>query len=170
MLTHTLVVTPLPIVPLLFTNDFVTVSIATDRVSFSKKPDRWRLRSLVMTAAPLAGFLVVFSLPVLFVGRNVLFLSTGQIQTLAFFTLVFGGQGTVYLVRERGHLWRSCPSGWMLWSSGADLAIVSTLAARGILMASLPAFAIGSLLGAVIIYLFVIDYLKIAVFQHFRVA
>ena len=45
MLTGTFVITPLLIVLLLFTNDFVTMSIATDRVSFSYKPDRWRIRS-----------------------------------------------------------------------------------------------------------------------------
>ena len=85
---------------LLFTNDFITMSIATDRVSFSKRPDRWRIKALVTTAAPLAALLVLFSLSVLLTGRNVLSLSVPQIQTLAFLTLVFGGQGTVYLVRE----------------------------------------------------------------------
>jgi H+-transporting ATPase len=39
-----LIITPLLIVLLLFTNDFVTMSIATDHVSFSRTPDRWRVR------------------------------------------------------------------------------------------------------------------------------
>lgn len=170
VLMHALVVTPLLIVLLLFTNDFVTMSIATDRVSFSQRPDRWRIRTLVLTAAPLAGLLVLFSLSVLLAGRNVLALSTPQIQTLAFLTLVFGGQGTVYLVRERGHFWRSLPSRWMLLSSAADLAIVSLLACRGILMASLPSTLVVGLLASIVVYLFAVDYLKIAIFQHFQVA
>jgi H+-transporting ATPase len=170
VLMHVLVVTPLLIVLLLFTNDFVTMSIATDRVSFSKRPDRWRIKTLVLTAAPLAGLLVLFSLSVLFAGRNILALSTAQIQTLAFLTLVFGGQGTIYLVRERGHFWHSQPSRWMLLSSIADLVIVGILATRGILMASLPLFVVEGLLGAVVVYLFVVDCLKIAIFRHFEVA
>ena len=104
----------------------------------ARRPDRWRIRTLVLTAAPLAGLLVMFSLSVLLVGRNVLALSTAQIQTLAFLTLVFGGQGTVYLVRERCHLWHSRPSRWMLLSSGVDLVIVSALATLGILMTPIP--------------------------------
>ncbi len=169
VLTRTLVVTPLLIVLLLFTNDFVTMSIAADHVSFSRRPDRWRIRTLVLTAAPLAALLVAFSLSVLWAGRNILALSTAHIQTLAFLTLVFGGQGTVYLVRERGHFWRSRPSRWMLWSSGADVAIVSVLATRGILMASLPPFVVAGLLGVVVVYLFFVDYLKIAIFRRFGV-
>jgi H+-transporting ATPase len=44
VLTRTLVVTPLLIVLLLFTNDFVTMSIAADHVSFSRRPGRWSKR------------------------------------------------------------------------------------------------------------------------------
>jgi H+-transporting ATPase len=170
VLTRMLVVTPLLIVLLLFTNDFVTMSIATDRVSFSRQPERWRIRSLVMTALPLATLLVTFSLSVLLVGWRVLGLPTSQIQTLAFLTLVFGGQGTVYLVRERRHLWRSRPSRWMVLSSAADLLIVSVLAARGLLMVPLPPLVIGGLLGAVAVYLLLVDFLKIAIFRYFGVA
>jgi len=154
---------------LLFTNDFVTMSIATDRVSFSQRPDRWQIGTLVKTAVPLAGLLVLFSLSVLLVGRDVFSLSRDQIQTLAFLTLVFGGQGTVYLVRERSHLWRSRPSRWMLMSSAADLIIVSFLATRGMLMAPLVGSLVGGLLFAVVIYLFVVDFLKIAIFRRFGV-
>lgn len=167
VLTRSLVVTPLLLVLLLFTNDFVTMSIATDSVSFSKRPDRWQIRVLVMTAAPLAFLLVLFSLSVLLVGRDMLSLSGEQIQTLAFLTLVFGGQGTVYLVRERGHFWHSRPSRWMLMSSGADFVVVGLLATRGFLMAPLAPFIVGGLLLAIMVYLFAVDFLKIAIFRRF---
>lgn len=167
VLTRKLVVTPVLIVLLLFTNDFVTMSIATDRVSFSKMPERWRIRSLVLTAAPLAALLVLFSLSVLLVGWHVLRLGLAEIQTLAFLTLVFSGQGTVYLVRERSHLWRSLPSSWMLVSSAADVVFVSLLAIAGVLMAPLSPLVISGLLAAVLLYLFLIDYLKIGILRRF---
>lgn len=165
VMTHPLVVTPLLIVLLLFTNDFVTMPIATDHVSFSLRPDRWNIKSLFMTAAPLAGLLVLFSLAVLLVGWRVLGLSTGQIQTLAFVMLVFGGQGTVYLVRERGHFWRSRPSRWMLLSSVGDIAAVSILAVTGFLMRPLSPAIVGTLLVAVVVYLSVVDFLKVWIFR-----
>ena len=54
MLTGAFVITPLLIVLLLFTNDFVTMSIATDRVSFSPQPDRWSVKTLMLVGAMLA--------------------------------------------------------------------------------------------------------------------
>ena len=169
VMTHALVVTPLLIVLLLFTNDFVTMSIATDRVSFSKQPERWRIGALMATATPLSMLLVLFSLAVVFAGQHWLGLAIRQIQTLAFLTLVFAGQGTVYLVRERGHFWRSRPSQWMLLSSGGDFALVGFLAIQGILMAPLSPAVVGGLLGAVLVYLFLVDFLKIQIFRRFGV-
>jgi len=165
VLTRALVVTPLLIVLLLFTNDFVTMSIATDRVSFSRGPDRWDIRSLMLTAIPLAILLVLFSLSMLLLGRDLLHFSTPQIQTLAFLALVFNGQGTVYLVRERNHFWCARPSRWMVAASVADLAVVSFLAIAGVFMAPLPAMVVCGLLGAVSLYLFAIDFLKIRILR-----
>src|SRR5579863_53696 len=134
ILTRTFVITPLLVVLLLFTNDFVTMSIATDRVSFSPKPDRWDIRTLMFTAGALAGLVLILSFAVFFVGRDVLHLPLRQLQTLVFLMLVFTGQGNVYLVRERNRLWHSPPSRWLALSSLADILVVSILATRGILM------------------------------------
>ena len=169
MLTRTFVITPLLIVLLLFTNDFVTMSIATDNVSFSAQPDRWNIRSLVLTAGSLAAVLLVFSFAVFFTGRNVLHLPLGQLQTLAFVMLVFSGQGTVYLVRERNRLWSSRPSLFLVASSVADIVIVSLMAARGILMTSIPWPVIGALFAAMLVFLLMMDSVKVRIFRGFAI-
>ncbi len=169
MLTRTFVITPLLIVLLLFTNDFVTMSIATDNVSFSAHPDRWNIRSLVLTAGSLASVLLVFSFGVFFTGRNILHLPLGQLQTLAFVMLVFSGQGTVYLVRERNRLWSSRPSVFLVASSIADIAIVSLMAANGILMTSIPWTVIASLFGAMLVFLLMMDSVKVRIFRSFAI-
>lgn len=167
ILTRTLIVTPLLIVLLLFTNDFVTMSIATDHVSFSRKPDRWQIRTLVLMALPLALLIVVLSFTVLFASRNLLHLPLAQLQTLIFLLLVFSGQGTVYLVRERHHLWHSRPSGWLLLSSTLDIIVMTLLAARGILMAPLSPELAAGLLGVAALCVATIDFLKVRIFQRF---
>jgi len=134
-------------------------------LAVAMRPDHWNIRALVMTAVPLAGLLVLFSLTVLLVCWRVLGLSIGQIRTLAFLTLVFGGQGTVYLVRERGHLSRSRPSRWMLLSSLADIVAVGILAVAGVLMVPLSWTIVGALLVAVVVYLCAVDFLKVWVFR-----
>ena len=166
-LADTFVVTPLQIVLLFFTNDFVTMSIATDRVSFSQKPDRWDIRTLMLTALPLACLIVIFSFGIFLTAKEVFHIPLPQLQTLMFVMLVFSGQGTVYLVRERGRFWHSRPSKWLLISSFCDIAVVSLLAGRGILMAPVKLEWVAILLGLVLAYLFAIDFLKIRIFRHF---
>jgi H+-transporting ATPase len=169
MLTGTFVVTPLLIVLLLFTNDFVTMSIATDRVSYSTKPDRWNIGTLMLTAGALAAVILMLSFFVFFAGRDFLHLPIPQLQTLVFLMLVFTGQGNVYLVRERGRLWHSRPSRWLILSSAADVIVVSLMAMGGILMAPLPWPLIVALLALVLVFLLLIDGLKIRIFGHFGV-
>jgi H+-transporting ATPase len=167
ILTGDLIITPLLVVLLLFTNDFVTMSIATDRVSFSRKPERWKIRDLVMTALPFAALILALSFTIFFTARNALHLPLHQLQTLAFITLVFSGQGTVYLVRERHHLWSSRPSRWMLVSSAADIMLVSLLATHGILMAAVSTRLVAGVLLVVVLCLIAVDFVKVRVFAYF---
>lgn len=167
LVTRTFVITPLLIVLLLFTNDFVTMSIATDHVSFSSRPDRWDIGTLIRTAGTLAALVLMLSFFVFFAGRDLLGLPLPQLQTLVFVMLVFTGQSNVYLVRERDHLWRSRPSRWLVLSSVVDVIVVSLLATKGILMAAIPWTLIVALFAAVCVFTLMIDSLKIRIFRHF---
>jgi len=166
MLTGVFVVTPLLMVLLLFTNDFVTMSIATDRVSFSQEPDRWNVAGLMRTAAALAAVILALSFTVFFVGRDALHLPLPQLQTLIFAMLVLTGQGTVYIVRERRHFWHSRPSAWLLAATAADIVVVSFLALRGIFMAAIPGELLAGLAAAVLVLLLALDFVKVRVFER----
>jgi H+-transporting ATPase len=132
-------------------------------------PDRWHIRSLVLTALPLALLVLAPSFGLFLWGRDVLRLSEHQLQTLIFVLLVFSGQGTVYLVRERLHCWASRPSGWLLASSLLDILVVIVLAASGIFMEPLPLSLILEVLGLVVLYLLVLDFLKVRIVRAFQV-
>ena len=168
MLTGTFVITPLLMVLLLFTNDFVTMSIAADNAAYAPAPERWNVPRLMLIAGTLAAFVLMLSFTVFYVGRTWFHLPTAQLQTLIFLMLVLTGQGNVYLVRERRHFWRSLPSRWLLLATTLDLLVVSLMAWRGILMAPIPLSLIGGLTLVVVAYLFVLDFIKITLFQHVR--
>jgi H+-transporting ATPase len=168
MLTRSFVITPFLIVLLLFTNDFVTMSIATDNVSASPHPDRWDIQTLMLTASSLASLLLLFSLTMFFLARNVLHFQLAQLQTLVFVMLVFSGQGVVYLVRERRHFWNSRPSQPLLLSTGVDIAIVSTMAVRGVWMAALPWWSLAGFLTLLAVFLVLLDSVKVRIFRRFR--
>lgn len=166
IVTHAFVITPLLIVLLLFTNDFVTMSIATDHAGFSPRPDRWNVRTLMLIGSLLAALVLILSFTIYFAGRDVLGLNLAQLQTLVFVMLVATGQGNIYLVRERGPFWRSRPSRWLVASSAADLLAVTALADFGILMTPISLTLILSLLAVVTVYLLVLDQLKVQMFRH----
>lgn len=169
MLTDSFVITPLLIVLLLFTNDFVSMSIATDHVSYSRTPDRWNIKTLMAIGGILATLMLLLSFTVFFVGRDLYGLPLPQLQTLVFVMLVATGQGNVYLIRERDHFWKSQPSAWLVSSSIADLAVVAVMATMGVLMAPLNPLLIVELLAAVAVYLLIIDQFKVLLFRRFNI-
>jgi H+-transporting ATPase len=167
MLTGTFVVTPLLVVLWMIANDFITMAIATDHTSFSRKPDRWRIPLLIAAAGSLAALILALSFAVFFAGRDLLRLPLPQLQTLIFLTLVFTGQATVYLVRERHHFWHSRPSRWLMLSSLADITVVSVLATQGVLMAPVSPALVAGLLLLVLVCMTAMDFFKIRLFSHF---
>lgn len=163
-----LIITPSLIVLLLFTNDFATMAIATDRVSHSSKPEHWDINKL-MKAGGISAFLILFfSFSVFSFGKDFLHLPLKKLQTLVFLTLVFTGQGSIYLIRERRHFWNSRPSNWLLFVTFMDILIVSLMAIYGILVAPLPPLVILGLLGATAFYLFLISFIKIRIFSYLK--
>jgi H+-transporting ATPase len=111
----------------------------------------------------------LFCLGVLATGAFHLGLATGQIQTLIFLMFVFAGQALVFVLRERGHMWNSCPSLLMIIFSAADIAVVSTLAISGILMQPLPLAVVLSLFAATLVFALLLDQVKVALFRHLSV-
>ncbi|MDE3155329.1 MAG: plasma-membrane proton-efflux P-type ATPase [Acidobacteriota bacterium] len=166
VLAHALIITPPLIVLLLFTNDFATMAIATDRVSFSPRPDHWHVGTLTRVGLALGACVLGLSLGIFAWGRWQLHLPLAQLRTLVFVTLVFTGQGMIYLVRERSHFWHSAPGRWLLLVSLADIGLVSLLAVTGTLMAALPPYVIVTVAAAGAGYLAAIDALKVVLLRR----
>jgi H+-transporting ATPase len=114
--------------------------------------------------------MLIESFLVLYLATYVFDLPQSQIQTLVFVMLVFSGQATVYLVRQRHHFWDSRPSRWLASASAADIAAISILASQGVLMAAVPLPLVLAVLGIAICFVFLIEPLKIAAFRWFGLA
>lgn len=166
LLTGVFVTTPRLILLLLFANDFVTMSLADDRVIFSRQPDRWRIGSLTVSALLIAVVWLVLAFAIFLVGRDVFHLELPQLQTLVFVALVFTGQATVYLVRDRRHFWSSVPGFWLMMTSVAAVLVVSLLACFGILMSPIAPGLVVGVLAVVVSCSVVMDLLKIRVFEY----
>lgn len=138
-------------------------------VSFTTKPTRWRISTLMLVGGLMSSTILLLSFAVLYYGYHILHLSLPELRTLIFVMLAFTGQGIVYLIRERKHFWNSLPGHWLIISSILDVIIVGLLASYGILMAAISPVLILELLAIIILYLIVIDFVKVRLFAYFNI-
>jgi H+-transporting ATPase len=166
IITGHAILTPMLMVIIMITGDFLGMSLTTDNVLPSPKPSAWRVGNLTLAGAFMGIAELVFCTAVLAIGEFRLRLGMEALQTLAFLLIVFGNQATTYTNRARQHLWSTRPGFWLLLSSLVDLSIASILANRGIAMAPLP-FSVmaGALVGAVA-FAFLVDIAKVPVFNR----
>jgi H+-transporting ATPase len=165
IMTGHAILTPMLMVIVMITGDFLSMSLTTDKVRPSPMPNSWRIGSLTAAGVILGICLLAFCSGVLAVGRFGMNLGTETLRTLAFLVLVFGSQATLYAIRQRRRLWGIRPSLWLAASSVADIAIASTLAVGGIAMARLPPLLVAGTLAAAVAFAFVLDFVKVPVFE-----
>jgi H+-transporting ATPase len=170
VMTGHAVLTPMLIVIVMITGDFLAMSLATDRVRPSEMPNSWQIGRITSAGVILGVCFLAFSTALLAYGRFQMHLSIDALRTLSVVGIVFGSQATTYVIRGRRHLWGLRPSAWLVLSSIADVLIISTLAVRGIAMAPLPLADIAGVLAAAIAFGAVLDVIKIPVFARLRIA
>ena len=168
-LTGHAVMTPVSMVVMLVTNDFLAMSLTADRASPAQTPSVWRMRNVMMAAVVLGACKLCFSAAVLAIGKYGLGLGQGALQTLAFVTIIFGAQGLIYVLREHRHLWSSRPSKWVLMASAADIGVAAALALTGTLMEPLPWRLVGAVLVAAAAFALILDLVKLPVRSAFKI-
>ncbi|MEM3631677.1 MAG: plasma-membrane proton-efflux P-type ATPase [Conexivisphaerales archaeon] len=150
---------------LLFLIDFVTLSISTDHVRWSKNPDRWDVNWLVRVSIILGIAVVLESLLMEYLGIKYfgLLSNLSRLHTFGFDILLLSGMFTIFVVRERGHFWSSKPSNVLLGAIIADIILSSTISITGIPgLAPIPAIDVLYVIGfSVIFSLIVNDFIKI---------
>jgi H+-transporting ATPase len=170
IMTGHAILTPMLMVIIMITGDFLGMSLTTDNVRPSSMPSAWRVGNLTMAGAFMGISELVFCTAVLAIGKFRLGLGIATLRTLAFVLIVFGNQATMYTNRTRERLWSPRPSFWLVLSSVADLLIASTMANRGIAMAPLPLLVTAETLVGAIVFAFMVDFVKVPVFNRLRIA
>jgi H+-transporting ATPase len=170
IMTGHAVLTPMLMVIVMISGDFLAMSLTTDRVRPSKMPNSWQIGRITVAGAILGMCFLAFSTAILAVGKFQLHLGIEALQTLSVVGIVFGSQATTYVIRGREHLWGLRPSVWLVLSSVADVLIISTLAAFGIAMARLSVEIIAYEFAAAIAFGAVLDLVKIPIFARLRIS
>jgi H+-transporting ATPase len=170
VMTGHAVLTPMLMVIVMITGDFLAMSLTTDRVLPSKMPNSWRIGRITGASAILGGCFLAFCTAVLAVGKFGMGLGIEALRTLSVVAIVYGSQATIYAIRGRRHFWGLRPSMWLVMSSIADLLIITTLATRGIAMAPLSMSVVACEFAAAIAFSLILDGIKIPVFARLGIS
>ncbi len=171
-LTHSLMLSITGTVLLLFLGDFVSMSISTDNVRSSLKPDTFDMRRLFGVSGSLGILMTIesaiFAVPALsYFG---LIGNVEKIYTFGFAYLNLSGVSTLMIVRERNHFWNSRPSKFLSTTVLAEVLFVIAISIFGVLeLAPLGYVPVLAILGYTLLTTFLInDLIKVYLIRKFK--
>jgi H+-transporting ATPase len=155
----------LGMVLLVFANDFVTMSLATDNVKHTSNPNKWNVRNITLASLPIGLLLVVEGALAILIGINYFHLGLERLKTLVMLTLIFTSQFRVLIVRERSHFWNSRPGRGLLVSTISAIIAFALLGLFGVIV---PSLSVGQILFTLVfsgLFTLVLDFPKCYVFR-----
>jgi H+-transporting ATPase len=170
LMTGHAVLTPMQMVIVMVTGDFLVMSLTTDRVRPSAAPNSWKIGRITLASSSLGVCFLAYSTSVLAMGKLEMHYGIEALRTLVVVSLVFGSQATIYAIRSRHHLLGLRPTVWLVSSSVADVLIITTLAVRGIAMAHVPLPVIACEFAGAVVFGAVVAAVKLPVFARLQLS
>ncbi len=167
---HQMIVSMLGISLLIFANDFVTISLATDNVKHTLNPNSWDVKNIMSAALVVGVLLIAEGLATIWWGTHTLHLDIDHLRTLVLLMLVFTSQLNVLMVRERRSLWASVPGKALIVSSLAVTVAYIALGVSGLLIPALPLANVLEMLAFLVVCTALFDYPKRAAFRKFQLS
>jgi H+-transporting ATPase len=164
---HDIVVSLLGMTLLIFANDFVTMSLATDNVEYTASPNKWNVKDITFASLIVGAFLVAEGAAALFIGSHYFHLALEQLRTFMVLILIFTSQFRVYIVRERNYFWSSRPGRELILSTAGAVAVFSIIGIYGGIITPLAPWQVFFSLGFSAIFTLAIDFPKYKAFKKF---
>jgi H+-transporting ATPase len=122
VVTGKFVVSAFAMLLLVFMTDFAKISLATDNVRPSKKPETWNIGGFIIVSVALGVAMVGETLLLLWFGWSHFGLATDNnaLYTFSFLTLLYFAVFSVVSARERRWFWSTLPSKTFLSALAAD--------------------------------------------------
>jgi H+-transporting ATPase len=163
-----IVVSLLGMTLLIFANDFVTMSLATDTAAHTPNPNTWNIRKVALAAVVPGLLFAAEGLLVILAGLYFFHMDWDHLRAFVVLNLIFNSQFKVLILRERRHCWSSRPGRALLLLTALTLIAFSLLGVSGLLF---PAFTVGQILfilGCSAVFAFAIDFPKYWIFKKLQ--
>jgi H+-transporting ATPase len=165
---HGVLLSVLGMVLVVFANDFVTMSLATDNVKYTSSPNQWNVKNVTWASVIMGLLLVAEGGIAVFVGIRYFHLGWGALQSYVMLMLVFTSQFRVLIVRERRRWWSSRPGNELLVASMATIIGFALLVVYGIIVPQLAPFEVLFVLAFSAASTLSLDFPKYYVFGRLR--
>jgi len=134
LITGKYVVSAFAMILLVFMTDFVKISLSTDNVRWSRKPDIWNITGLVKLASILGLLMIAESFGLLYIWFNYfnIMVDDQALSTFSFEILFYFAIFSIFVVRERGHFWNSRPCKTLLTAITLDVIVATLVSTVGI--------------------------------------
>jgi H+-transporting ATPase len=162
---HGALVSVLGMVLIVFSNDFITMSLATDNVEYTSSPNLWNVRKITLASLVIGTLLVLEGAIAILIGLDYFGLTWGPLQSFVMLMLVVTSQFRVFIVRERRHCWSSQPGRELLIASLATVVGFALLGIYGIIVPQLTVYEVLFILGFSAAFTFSLDFPKYYVFR-----
>jgi plasma-membrane proton-efflux P-type ATPase len=122
VVTGKFVVSAFAMLMLVFMTDFAKISLATDNVRPSKKPETWNIGGFITVSVVLGVAMLAETLLLLWIGWSHFGLATDDnaLYTFSFLMLLYFAVFSVVSARERSWFWATLPSKTFLSALAAD--------------------------------------------------
>ena len=121
--TGKFVVSAFAMLLLVFMTDFAKISLATDHVRPSRKPETWNIGGFIAVSVALGVAMVAETLLLLYIGWSRFGLATNDnaLYTFSFLTLLYFAAFSIVSARERRWFWATMPSKTLAGAIMADV-------------------------------------------------
>jgi H+-transporting ATPase len=169
LVTGEFVVSAFAMLLLVFMTDFAKISLATDNVRPSKKPETWNIGGFITVSVALGVAMLAETLLLLWIGWSYFDLATNNsaLYTFSFLMLLYFAVFSVVSARERSWFWATMPSKTFLSAVATDALAGTALTLVGLPgLKSLPWWqALAIFVYAMVVCLGVNDALKVAMIR-----
>ncbi len=167
VLYSTQILTPVMIILLALLDDVPVMLIAFDNAKVSSRPSKWDMHRVLVTSSMLALLGVVQSVGLLRHMHHELGLGVATLQTGMFMQLVIAGHLLLFSTRSRGFFFQRPYPEWKFFSAIMGTQVLAALmAANGWLVSPISWSLIGFIWLYNIVWLFVIDAIKLAIYSR----
>ena len=163
-------ITAIMIILLALFNDLPIMTIAYDNTWLDPKPVRWDMHRVLVLSTVLGIIGVVETFGILWIAREALHLTIGEIQTFIFLKLAVAGHLTLFVARTRRPLWsKPYPSPLLFWSAIVTKAIATLFVVYPFgLIAAISWTNVALIWAYCLVWILIEDQVKLAVYRHYE--